>query len=52
MFARIDEVPAFTLQDIKEIKRSERTDNMKTVYPPQTQFCGGIITIGPWSPSS
>ena len=51
MFARFDENPAMTLQDIKETKcygRTDtrthgRTDNVKTVYPPQTKFAGGII---------
>ena len=55
MFARFDENPAMTLQDIKETKRygrtdarthgrtHTRTDNVKTVYPPQTKFAGGII---------
>ena len=50
MFARLDENPAMTLQDIKATKRYGRTqgqmhahtDNMKTVYPPQTKFVGGI----------
>ena len=50
MFARFDENPAMTLQDIKETKRYGRTDgrthtrthNVKTVYPPQTKFAGGI----------
>ena len=49
MFARFDENPAMTLQDIKETKRygrtDARTDNVKTVYPPQTKFAGGIIII-------
>ena len=52
MFARFDENPAMTLQDIKKTKRYGRTDarthtrtdahtdNMKTVYPPQTKFAG------------
>ena len=47
MFARFDENPAMTLQDIKETKELRthgRTDNMKTVYPPQTKFAGGIKT--------
>ena len=52
MFARFDENPAMTLQDIKETKRYGRTDaridgqtdNVKTVYPPQTKFAGGIIS--------
>ena len=44
MFARFDENPAMTLQDIKETKRYGWTDthtdarthadNVKTVYPP------------------
>ena len=54
MFARFDENPAMTLQVIKETKRygrtdahtdahtHARTDNVKTVYPPQTKFAGGI----------
>ena len=42
MFARFDENPAMTLQDIKETKRYGQTDNVKTVYPPQTKFAGGI----------
>ena len=57
MFARFDENPAMTLQDIKETKRygrtdrrthgrtDGRTDNVKTVYPPQTKFAGGIINF-------
>ena len=41
MFARFDENPAMTLQDIKETKLTDgRTDNVKTVYPPQTKFAG------------
>ena len=57
MFARFDENPAKTLQDIKESKRygqtearthahmDARTDNVKTVYPTQTKFAGGIKTV-------
>ena len=53
MFAKFDENPAMTLQDIKKTKRYGRTnapthtctDNVKTVYPPQTKFAGGIIKI-------
>ena len=49
MFARFDENPAMTLQDIEETKHYGRTDgrtvNMKTVYPPQKKFAGGIIII-------
>ena len=47
MFARLDEYPAMTLRVIKETKHygrtDARTDNLKTVYPPQTKFAGGII---------
>ena len=43
MFARFDENPAMTLQDIKETKRYGRTHNVKTVYPPQS-LRGGIKT--------
>ena len=55
MFARFNENPAMTLPDIKETKRygrtdrqtdartDARTDNVKTVYPLQTKFAGGII---------
>ena len=60
MFARFDENPAMTLRVIKEIKRygrtdartdertHTRTDNLKTVYPLQTKFAGGII-IKTWN---
>ena len=57
MFARFDENPVMTLQDIKETKRygrtdgrtdartdgrtDARTDNMKTVYPTTNKVCGG-----------
>ena len=49
MFARFDENPAMTLQDIKKTKRygrtdartEARTDTVKTVNPPQTKFAGG-----------
>ena len=47
MFARFEENPAITLQDIKETKRYGQThgwtDNVKTVYPPQTKIAWGII---------
>ena len=53
-FARFDENPAMTLQDIKKKtlgtdrrthgRMHAHTDNGKTVYPPQTKFAGGIIT--------
>ena len=50
MFERFDENPAMTLRVIKETKRYGRTDarthgqmdNVKTVYPLQTKFAGGI----------
>ena len=53
MFARFDENPAMTLQDIKKTKRygrtdahtdahtHARTDNVKTVYPTTNKVCGG-----------
>ena len=48
MFARFDENPAMTLQDIKETKRYRRMDNVKTVYPPQTKFAGdNVETVYP-----
>ena len=51
MFARFDENPAMTIRVIRETKRygrtdgqtDARTDNVKTVYPLQTKFAGGII---------
>ena len=51
MFARFDENLAMTLQDIKETKHygrkdahtDRRSDNVKTVYPPQTKFAGLLI---------
>ena len=57
MFARFDENPAMTLRVIKETKRygrtdartdgrtDGRTDNVKTVYPLQTKFAGGIMCL-------
>ena len=57
IFARFDENPAMTLRIIKETKRYGRThartdgrsdrrmDNVKTVYPLQTKFAGGIIIV-------
>ena len=48
MFAKFDEIPAMILQDIKETKlygwTDTRTDSVKTEYPPQTKFAGGITT--------
>ena len=44
MFARFDENPAMTLQDIKETKRYGRTDaqtDVKTIYPTTNKVCGG-----------
>ena len=54
MFARFDENPTMTLRVIKETKRygrtdartDGRTDNVKTVYPLQTKFAGGIKNSG------
>ena len=61
MFARFDENPAMTLQDIKETKRYGRTDrrtdahtdahthartnNVKTVYPTTNKVCGGYKNL-------
>ena len=40
MYAKFDEIPAMT-QDIKETNVTDGpTDNVKTVYPPQTKFAG------------
>ena len=62
MLARFDENPAMTLQVIKKTKHYGRTDgrthtwthahtdNVKTVYPPQTKFAGGIIKEKELSP--
>ena len=55
VFAKFDEIPSMTLQDIKETKRyghtfvrlfvrtDGRTDNVKTVYPPTNTVCGGYF---------
>ena len=51
MFARFDENPGMNLEDIKKHvtygrtdgRTHGRTDNVKTVYPPQTKFAGGIM---------
>ena len=40
MFARFDENPAMTLQDIKETKRYGQTHG-RTDGQPQTKFAGG-----------
>ena len=44
-YARFDEIPSMTLQDIKETKcygqTDGRTDNVKTVYPPTNTVCRG-----------
>ena len=46
MFARFDENPAMTLQDIKETKRygwtHGRTDGQRENSIPTTKFAGGI----------
>ena len=52
VFAKFDEIPSMILEVIKETKCYGHTvirtfggnDNVKTVYPPKTQFAGGIIT--------
>ena len=50
MFAKFDEIPAMTLQDILKGNKTLQTDalrkgNVKTVYPPKTKFAGGISKI-------
>ena len=51
MFARFDENPAMTLQDIKETKRygrtDARTDNVKIKFAGgiKTKFAVGIISM-------
>ena len=53
LFAKFDEIPSLTLQDIKETKRYGhtfvrsfgRTDNVKTVHPPTNTVCGGYNNI-------
>ena len=49
MFARFDENPAMTLQDKRKQNVTDGrthgwTDNVKTVYPPQTKFADDIIS--------
>ena len=54
MFARFDENPAMTLQDIKETKRYRRTDGQRENSIPTTKFAGGIhnsISIKPYTKS-
>ena len=52
VFAKFDEIPSMTLQDIKETKRyghtfvrsfvrSDGRTDVKTVYPPTNTVCGG-----------
>ena len=42
MFARFNENPAMTLQDIKETKRYGRTDAQREINIPTTnKVCGG-----------
>ena len=49
VFAKFDEIPSMILKDIKETKRYGhtdgrsfvRSDNVKTVYPPTNNVCGG-----------
>ena len=51
MSAKFYEIPSLPFQDIENQNVADgqtngrtdgRTDNVKTVYPPQTQFAGGI----------
>ena len=49
VYAKFDEIPSMTLQDIKETKGYGHTfvrsyigtDNVKTVYPPTNTVCRG-----------
>ena len=41
IFARFNENPAMTLQDIKETKRYGRTDGQRENSIPPTKFAGG-----------
>ena len=45
MFARFDENPAMTLQDIKETKRYGRTDAHTDSIPTTNKVCGGYNYI-------
>ena len=46
MFARFDENPAMTLQDIKETKRYRRKDGQRENSIPTTnKVCGGINMV-------
>ena len=49
MFGKFNEIPAMSLQDIIRKRNvtegSTDTCNMKTVYPPQTKFVGGIYWL-------
>ena len=46
VFAKFDEIPSMTLQDIKETKRYGHTlvRSQYTCTLPQTQFAGGITS--------
>ena len=45
MFAKFDEIPAMTLQEIKETKRYGQTDGQRENRIPTTnKVCGGIIS--------
>ena len=47
MFARFDENPAMTLQDIKKTKRYQRTHGQRENSIPTTnKVCGGIKVCG------
>ena len=54
VFAKFDNFPSMTLQDIKKTKRYGhtfvRSDNVKTVYPPTNTVCGGYNYDGLDSP--
>ena len=45
MFAKFDEIPAMTLQNIKETKRYGRTHGQRENNIPTTKFVRGIIIV-------
>ena len=52
-YARFDEILLMTLFKIlrKQNVMDERTDNVKTVYPPTNTVCWGIINSLPENPT-
>ena len=44
VFAKFDEIPSMTLIKGTDYRSVRQMGNMKTVYPPESQFVGGINT--------